>query len=160
MNQPASASRSLLALLGFLAITFAAPAIGAFWPPGDWFQSLAKPSWNPPSWLFGPVWTILYILMAIAAWRVWDRGGFAKQKGPLTLFFIQLVLNAAWTPLFFGAHQLLAAFILIIVMWAAILLTLLSFRRVDSVAAAMLIPYLAWVSFATVLNGVIWRMNS
>lgn len=160
MNQPASASRSLLALIGFIAITFAAPAIGAIWPPGEWFQSLAKPSWNPPSWLFGPVWTVLYLFMAVAAWRVWDRGGYAKQRGPLTLYFIQLALNAAWTPVFFGAHQLLTAFILITVMWVAILLTFLSFRRVDGVAGKLFVPYLAWVTFATVLNGVIWRMNS
>jgi len=151
--------RTGLALLGFILITFAAPVFGAFAPPGEWYVALSKPSWNPPPWIFGPAWTLLYTLMAVAAWRVWQQGGFAKQKRPLGLYFIQLALNAAWTPVFFGAHQIGAALMVILALWIAILLTLVSFMRVNKMAGILFIPYLAWVSFATALNFMLWRLN-
>ena len=103
MNQATSAGRSALALGGFLLITFCAPLAGMFSLPGPWYVALDKPAWNPPAWIFGPAWTLLYTLMAIAAWLVWKRGGWRR---PLPLYFVQLLLNAAWTPIFFGAHQL------------------------------------------------------
>lgn len=159
MTHLSPSARRGLGLLGFLLITFSAPALGSSWPPDGWFAALAKPDWNPPSWLFGPVWMLLYTLMAVAAWLVWKQGGFSRQRRPLSLYFIQLALNAAWTPLFFGAHQLLGALIVIGVLWIAILLTCLSFRPVSRTAALLLFPYLGWVTFATALNFTIWRLN-
>lgn len=152
--------RSGLALVGFILLTFCAPAVGAFSLPGEWYAGLEKPSWNPPSWVFGPAWTLLYTLMAVAAWLVWKRGGFAQQKGPLLLYFTQLALNAAWTPTFFGAHQLGAALAVIVALWLAILLTLIRFWRVNHAAGWLFVPYLAWVTFATALNFTIWQLNS
>lgn len=157
MNHSPTIPRQILALIGFILITFCAPALGIFGAPGDWYASLEKPSWNPPSWVFGPVWTTLYLMMAIAAWLVWRKDGW---KRPLAVYFTQLVLNAAWTPIFFGAHQLGWALLEIIFLWIAILLTLLAFKRVHRVAAYLLIPYLAWVSFATFLNFTLWRLNA
>ncbi len=152
-------SSSILGLTGWVLLCFAAPALGAFAMPDAWYASLHKPLWNPPSWLFGPVWTVLYTMMAVAAWLVWRRGGFALQSGPLTLFFAQLMLNAAWTPLFFGLHRPGLAFLDIALLWLAILATLAAFWRVHRGAAWLLVPYLAWVSFASVLNFTLWRMN-
>ena len=118
-----------------------------------WFPTLVKPSFNQPSWLFAPVWTTLYIMMAVAAWLVWLR------KGPLVLFYVQLALNFAWSLLFFGLHSPALALIDIVAMWVAILLTLLAFWKVDRRAGWLLVPYLAWVSFAGVLNASIWWLN-
>lgn len=158
MSTP-SPHNNALALVGFLVITFAAPASGAFPLPGDWYAALQKPSWNPPAWVFGPAWTILYTLMAVAAWLVWRRGGFAQQGHPLTLYFVQLALNAAWTPIFFGAHAPAWALLEIVALWFAIALTLAAFLRAHRVAGLLFVPYLAWVTFATVLNFTLWRMN-
>ncbi len=147
-----------LALAGFILLTFAAPAVSAFIDmPGAWYAALQKPAWNPPAWLFGPVWTLLYVLMAVAAWLVWKRVGFGR---PLGLYLVQLVLNAAWTPIFFSAHAMVPALIVIVALWVAILLTLLSFRRVNATAGGLFVPYLAWVTFATYLNFTLWRLNS
>ena len=149
-------ARSVLALAGFIVATFCAPLAGMFSLPGAWYAALHKPEWNPPSWIFGPVWTLLYLLMAIAAWLVWKRDGW---RHPMLLYVVQLVLNAAWTPIFFGAHQLGWALAEIIALWAAILLTLLAFLRVNKTAGLMLAPYLAWVTFAAFLNFTLWRLN-
>lgn len=157
MPSAPSILRQVLALPGFIVLTFLAPAAGAFTPPGAWYEALVKPSWNPPSWLFGPVWTLLYLGMAVAAWLVWKRGG---QGQALRLYLVQLALNAAWSPVFFGAHQIGAALIVIVCMWIAILLTLRAFRAVSRPAGYLLVPYLAWVSFATVLNFTLWRLNA
>jgi translocator protein len=118
-----------------------------------WFPSLVKPSFNPPSWLFAPVWTTLYIMLAVAAWLVWLR------KGSLVLFYVQLALNFAWSLLFFGLHSPAMALVDIVAMWVAILLTLLAFWKVDRRAGWLMVPYLAWVSFAGVLNASIWWLN-
>jgi len=155
--KPRSTFQQALALLGFIVLTFLAPLAGAFTPPGVWYQTLNKPSWNPPPWIFGPVWTLLYLGMAVAAWLVWKRGG---QGQALRLYVVQLALNAAWTPVFFGAHQLGAAFIVIVCMWIAIFLTQRAFQAVSRPAGLLLVPYLAWVSFASVLNFTLWRLNS
>lgn len=148
------------ALIGWVLLCFAAPALGAFSTPDAWYASLRKPSWNPPGWVFGPVWTLLYIMMAIAAWLVWRRGGWKTQRAPLTLFLVQLALNAAWTPLFFGLHRPDLALVDIVLLWFAILATILAFWQAHRGAAWMLMPYLAWVSFAAVLNFTLWRMNA
>lgn len=157
MREQPSKLNSGFALAGFIIITFCAPLLSVGSLPGAWYAALQKPTWNPPAWLFGPAWTLLYTLMAVAAWLVWKRVGHGK---PLTLYFVQLVLNAAWTPIFFGAHQPGWALIVIVVLWIAILTTLLSFRRVNTAAGWLLVPYLAWVSFASCLNFALWRMNS
>jgi translocator protein len=156
MTQTSSPWQNGLALAGFIFITFCAPVLGVTSMPGEWYAGLNKPSWNPPAWLFGPAWTTLYTLMAIAAWLVWKRVGFTRALG---FYFVQLILNAAWTPIFFGAHAMGWALVEISIMWIAILLTLLSFLRVQKTAGLLLVPYLAWVSFATFLNFTLWRLN-
>lgn len=148
-----------LALAGWLLLCFAAASMGALFMPGEWYASLRKPSWNPPGWLFGPVWSALYTMMAVAAWLVWRQGRFAAQRRPLGLFLAQLALNALWTPLFFGLHQPGVAFAEILLLWLAIAWTLAAFWRVHRVAAWLLAPYLAWVSFAALLNFTLWRLN-
>lgn len=154
--KPSTLLRNTLALAAAVLITFCAPLAGIFSTPDEWYGSLAKPAWNPPGWIFGPVWSTLYLMMATAAWLVWKRGGWGK---PLWLYLAQLTLNAAWTPIFFGAHEIGWAFVEICLMWVAILITVLAFRRVHTAAALLLLPYLAWVSFAAFLNFTLWRMN-
>ena len=144
----------------WLLVCFAAPALGSAAGPGEWYARLAKPSWNPPGWLFAPVWTALYAMMAIAVWMIWRRGGWRAQRVSLGLFLTQLVLNALWTPLFFGLHRPDLALVDIIALWFAIVATIMAFARVHRGAAALLVPYLAWVSFATLLNFTLWRLNS
>lgn len=127
----------------------------------NWFPTIEKPSFNPPGWLFAPVWTVLYILMGIAAGMVWhhiDRDRETVRKG-LLFFAIQLALNGLWSVLFFGLHNPLLAFVEIIILWLMIYETFVQFRKVEKSAAYLLLPYLAWVSFATVLNGSIWWLN-
>ncbi len=157
MNKPHSVPHQIAALAGFVVVTFMAALLGIFGKPGAWYAALEKPSWNPPSWIFGPVWTLLYVMMAVAAWLIWKRVGWQRA---LVFYFIQLALNAAWTPLFFGAHQLGWALVDIILLCVAILLTLFNFFPISKPAGWMLVPYLAWVSFAAFLNFTLWRMNS
>jgi tryptophan-rich sensory protein len=156
MNASSSPWRNSLVLLGFIVVTFCAPLFGSSAMPGTWYASLAKPAWNPPAWLFGPAWTLLYTLMAVAAWLVWKRAGWGRA---LWLYFLQLLLNAAWTPIFFGAHQLGWALVEIVALWIAIFFTLRSFYQVSRTAGVLFVPYLAWVTFATVLNFTLWRLN-
>jgi len=151
--------RKAFGLVGWLLLCFAAAAFGGLFMPGEWYAHLRKPTWNPPSWIFGPVWTALYAMMAFAAWLVWGRGGFAAQRGPLGLFLLQLLLNAAWSPLFFRLHNPGLAFAEIVLLWLAILGTVLAFWKVQRLASLLLLPYLAWVSFATVLNFTLWQLN-
>ena len=155
-----SKTRQLLALAGWLALCFSAAASAAFVSTGGWYAALNKPSWNPPNWLFGPVWTLLYVMMAIAAWLVWKQGGWPAQSRALTLFIAQWLLNALWTPLFFGAHRPDWALVEIIVFWLALAATLRAFYPVNKTAGLLLVPYLAWVSFASFLNLTILRLNS
>lgn len=125
-----------------------------------WYKTLEKPSFNPPGWLFGPVWFTLYFLMGVSAFIVWRRGlGRKEVRIALLCFLVQLLLNAAWTPAFFGLHNILAAFVIIIFLWAAILVTILRFLKVSALAGILLFPYVAWVSFAAVLNGSILILN-
>ncbi len=156
---PFTTLRGISGLIVWLAACFSAAAPGAFSRPGEWYAALEKPIWNPPAWIFGPVWTLLYILMAVAAWTVWRRGGFAAQRWPLGLFLLQLLLNAAWTPLFFGMRQIGPALLLLLLLVPTLTATLRAFWRIHRPAGALLIPYLAWVSFATLLNAALWWMN-
>lgn len=142
-----------------LAVCFLAATTGLFVATDGWYATLLKPSWNPPAWVFAPTWTLLYILMALAAWLVWREGGWRAQGRPLGLFLVQLFLNALWTPLFFGLHWPGGALADILVLWAVLAITLLSFGRVNTLACLLLMPYLAWVTFATLLNFTIWRLN-
>jgi translocator protein len=130
--------------------------IGYLTAPGDWYAQLDKPAFNPPGWVFGPVWTVLYILIAIAGWRVWrgDRGGV-----PMKLWWTQLGLNFLWSPVFFSAHQIGLALALILLLLAAILAFIAATRRQDRVAAWLFVPYAAWVAFASVLNASIFALN-
>lgn len=126
----------------------------------EWYAQLAKPAWTPPSWVFGPLWTTLYILMGVAAWLVWRQSGFAAAAWPLGLFLLQLFFNAVWSPLFFGLKLPGVAFADIALLWLALLATLVAFWPVRPAAAWLLVPYLLWVSYAAALNFAIWRMNA
>lgn len=153
--------KSFLAWIAWVLLAFAAALPGAAWPPGEWYESLAKPAWTPAGQVFPVVWTTLYVCMGTAAWLVHRAGGAERSaRGPLALFVAQLVLNAAWTPIFFGAHAILPALVVIVLLWFAILATTLAFRRVSSAAALLFVPYLVWVSLATVLNYRIWDLNT
>ncbi len=122
-----------------------------------WYPSLRKPSWNPPNGVFGPVWTVLYLAMAIAAWLVWRRSG--DVAAALVLFAVQLTLNVAWSAVFFGERNVHRALVVIVALWLAIAATLVAFWPIDPVAGALLLPYLAWVTFASFLNRAIARLN-
>ncbi|GAA0581403.1 TspO/MBR family protein [Rhizomicrobium electricum] len=152
---------SLLVLFGFLAFTLAAGfAAGQVTAPNipSWYNHLAKPSFNPPNWVFAPVWSALYVLIAVAAWRVWRAKGFRTPA--LALWLVQLGLNFAWSFIFFGAHAAGAALADLVLLWGAIFATLIAFGRIDKPAGWLLIPYLGWVSFAGVLNFWVWQLNA
>jgi tryptophan-rich sensory protein len=153
---------SVAALVGFVLVAQLAGLIGLPFTDraiGGWYDGLDKPAFNPPGWVFGPVWTTLYLLIGVAAWRIWRRAEAADRECALSWWGIQLVLNAAWTPLFFGARAPWVALVEIVVLWVAIVVTTAQFRRIDTVAALLMVPYLAWVSFATVLNASIAWLN-
>ena len=154
-----SSARSAVALAGWVAVTFAAAAMGGLFLPGDWYVRLQKPAWNPPNWIFGPVWTALYTIMAVTAWLVWKRGGFAGQRRALLFFLLQLLFNALWSPVFFGLHLPGLAFVDLALLWLALLATVTAFWKAHPLAGAMLLPYLAWATFAGALNFAIWRLN-
>ncbi len=139
--------------VGIVGALWTAPAIPT------WYAALHKPSFNPPGWIFGPVWTVLYLMMAVAAWRILQLPATPARLAALSVFALQLALNFAWTPLFFRFHMLRAALAEIVLMWISIGATVLLFSRLDSVAAWLLAPYWAWVTFATVLNAAIAHLN-
>jgi translocator protein len=149
-----------LALAIAVAVCFGAAALGS-WPTvrglRDWYPSLRKPSWNPPNRVFGPVWTALYLAMAVAVWLVWRSG--ADVTVAFGLFALQLTLNVAWSVVFFGQRNVSAAFAVIIALWLAIAATLIAFGLIDPVAGALFVPYLAWVTFASFLNRAVARLN-
>lgn len=155
-----SQSAKYLGLIFWVGLSLSAALAGSQWMPGEWYVHLAKPSWNPPSWLFGPVWTLLYISMGVAAWLVWRRSGLAAARLALGAFCGQLALNALWSYLFFGAHRMGLAVVEIIVLWFAILVTALLFRRHSAPAAWLLVPYLLWVGFASSLTVTLWKLNT
>ena len=156
-----SQQRQIMGLVGWFIISFAASAVGAVASvqAKSFYGQLAQPAWAPPPWLFGPVWTVLYALMAVAAWLVWRSGGFRANRIALSLFLVQLALNAVWSWFFFAWHRGDLALADIILLWVLVVATLLSFWRVRPLAGALLIPYLLWVSFAFVLNYSVWQLN-
>lgn len=154
--------QQLAGLIGFLAACFAAAGLGAAATAtsvGGWYHTLAKPGWNPPDWLFGPVWTVLYFMMAIAAWLVWRRHGWRAARSALTWFSAQLALNVLWSFVFFGLQRPGLAFAEIVALWMALAATAVAFYGKSAAAALLLTPYLAWTTFAALLNFAIWKMN-
>lgn len=153
--------KQMLGLAGWLALCFAAAAIGsvASIRASTFYTTLARPDWAPPGDVFGPVWTVLYALMAIAAWLVWRERGWRDASTALTLFLVQLAVNALWSWLFFAWRLGGAAFADIVVLIVLVVLTIIAFWRLRPLAAALLLPYLAWISFAAALNWTVWRMN-
>jgi len=154
--------RNILTATGFAAACLAAAGIGQLFSggePGDWYRSLQKPIFTPPGWLFGPVWTLLYVLMGVAVWLVWRERSARPVTLPLALFIVQLALNVVWTPLFFGLQNPGVAFVDILLLWIAIAATVWQFFGVSAIAGFLMLPYLAWVSFACALNFAIWRLN-
>jgi len=152
--------RDALGLAGFLALSFAIAAAGGAITAtsvGDWYQALAKPAFNPPDWVFGPVWSVLYAMIAAAGWRVWRLRG--AREPALLAWAVQLGLNVCWSFVFFGARLIGAALVEIVVLLAAIIVTARLFWRIDRGAALLLAPYGAWVGYATLLNAALWRLN-
>jgi tryptophan-rich sensory protein len=147
--------------MGWLGVSFLAALIGgaASMKAGPFYAKLVRPDWAPPASVFGPVWTVLYLLMGVAAWLVWRVGGFQAARFALTLFLVQLALNALWSWLFFGWHRGALAFADIVLLWLAILATLVAFWRISLLAGVLLVPYFLWVSFAAALNYSIWQRN-
>lgn len=156
-----SVSQQAIGLAGCLLLTFAAAAVGglASANSGDFYRELVRPSWAPPGWLFGPVWSVLYVFMGVAAWLVWRARGFAGARGALLFFLVQLAANALWTWLFFVWRLGGLAFAEILLLVVLILVTAGLFWRINRVAGALLFPYLAWVSFAAALTLSTWRLN-
>lgn len=156
-----SLPKQIVGLLVWLVIVGAAAALGsiASVQAPEFYRELTRPEWAPPGWLFGPVWTTLYLMMAIAAWLVWRERGAHHARAALTLFLGQLALNALWSWLFFAWRQGLWSFVDILLLLALIVATVIAFWRIRPLAGALLLPYLAWVSFAAVLNFTTWRLN-
>lgn len=160
---PVSLTRQVIGLTVACAVCIGAAAVGGAvtYPRIEsWYAALTKPPWTPPGWLFGPVWSVLYGSMALSAWLVWRRQGFAAAGLPLLLFAVQLFLNLMWSVLFFGLKSPGLALLDIVLLLVAIAATLVSFWRRSAAAGGLLVPYLAWVGFATALNFAIWRLNS
>jgi tryptophan-rich sensory protein len=154
--------RIWLGLVAAFVICFSAAGIGGWFTGSSvtgWYASLTRPAWSPPDAVFGPVWTVLYLAMAVAAWLVWRHAGFAGAQMALGLFALQLVLNVAWSAIFFGLRNPAAAFVEIVVLWIALAGTVVAFWRILPVAGVIMVPYLAWVTFAAVLNFAVWSLN-
>jgi tryptophan-rich sensory protein len=149
-----------LGLVGWLLFTFAAAAVGAIGSSdaSTFYAQLARPGWAPPAWVFGPVWSLLYTLMGVAVWLIWRIRGMSARTA-LILFVGQLAANALWSWLFFAWHLGGLAFAEVVLLWLLIVATIISFRRTSSLAAALLLPYLAWVSLAAALTYATWKLN-
>ncbi|MBP8176979.1 MAG: tryptophan-rich sensory protein [Xanthomonadales bacterium] len=156
-----SAAKQGLGLAGWLLASFAAAGMGglASVNAAGFYGDLVRPPWAPPAWLFGPVWSVLFLLMGVAAWLVWRDHGFRGAGAALKLYLAQLLANALWSWLFFAWRQGAFAFAEVTVLWLLIAATIFSFWRLNRLAALLLVPYLAWVSFAAALNFVLWRLN-
>jgi tryptophan-rich sensory protein len=160
MATKVSRTRDVLGLIAFVALCFGVSVLGsrATGPAlAAWYPALRKPSWTPPGWVFGPVWTLLYPLVAVAGWMAWREG--RARFGPL-VYLLQLALNAAWPWFFFGQRRPDLALVCVVALWVAILATVVAFWRVSRAAASLMLPYLAWVAFAAALNHAIWRLNT
>lgn len=150
-------------LLFFLFLCYSAAGLGSIWTSssvGTWYAEIVKPSFNPPSWIFAPVWSGLYFLMALSAWLVWRRAGWSGARFALALFFVQLALNVAWSGLFFGLRRPGTALVGILILLGTIVATVLAFRPVSLLAFWLMVPYALWVAFAVLLNFKIWQLNS
>jgi translocator protein len=155
-----SSKRAILGLIVFTGVTYLLAALaGLSTQPGPWYDALAKPSWTPPGWIIGPVWWVLYTLMAISAWLVWREPACPARSKALTAWLVQLLFNVLWSPVFFLLHRLDLALAVLGLLWITVTLTILLFYRRRLLAAVLLLPYLAWISFAGVLNYTIWTMN-
>lgn len=154
-------NKQIIGLIAWLVVSFIAAAIGsaASIQAGPFYAQLVRPAWAPPSDVFGPVWTVLYALMGIAAWLAWRSGGLRAARTALTLFLVQLAVNALWSWLFFGWQLGGPAFADIVLLWLLIVATLMAFWRIRPLAGALLVPYLLWVSFAAALNYSVWQLN-
>jgi tryptophan-rich sensory protein len=152
--------QSVVGLVVCLGICFGVAAVAGLFPPGEWYADLRKPAWNPPNWIFGPVWTVLYTMMAIAAWLVWKQGNASGRRAALTLFAVQLGLNALWSAIFFGWHRPGLAFVELLLLCLAVFATIVLFWKVTLPAGVLLLPYLAWLIFAAALNWSLWKLNS
>ena len=152
-------SHAIIALLGFFGVSFVTASSGALFKPGAWYESLAKPWWRPPNWLFPPAWAVLFATIAIAGWMVWGVAGLTGAAVPFLIYAVQLVLNFCWSALFFGLRRPDLAFAEVLLLWASILATIVAFHGVDPAAAWLLVPYLCWVTFAAVLNFAMMRLN-
>jgi len=155
--------RQAIGLAVSIAVCFGAAGLGSLLTTPSiegWYAALLKPAWTPPNWLFGPVWSALYLCMAIAAWLVWRRAGFSAAMPALVLFAAQLVLNVCWSAIFFWAHRPGLALAEIALLWLLILATIVAFRPLSRAAAWLMGPYLLWVAFAAALNYSIWRLNA
>jgi len=146
-------------LAGWIALCFIAAAFGSWFEPGSWYESLNKPGWTPPNWVFPVVWPVLYLMMALAAWLIWKDFGFQEGREELRWFGIQLGLNAAWSWIFFGEHMIGTALGEILLLWIAILFTTLLFWNKSKPAALLMLPYLLWIGYASALNYSIFQLN-
>lgn len=154
---------SALGLVGWIILSFTAAGVGSSFtvPQIDtWYAGLEKPSFNPPNWIFGPVWSTLYLMMAVAVWLIWKNEGWTNAPHSLGMWCFQLLLNTTWSVLFFGLENPMLAAFEIVVLWISILITIVAFWRHDRLAALLMLPYLLWVSFATMLNISIAVLNS
>ncbi|SDD97359.1 TspO/MBR family protein [Rhodospira trueperi] len=150
---------SLIAFVVLSAASFGAASTGAIFRPGEWYAALRKPSWVPPNWLFAPAWTVMYVLMAVAAFLVWTFGEGPAVLSALAVYAVQLVLNALWSPVFFGRRSLGGGVVVVLALWLAVLSTTLLFLQVNDWAGLLFLPYLAWVTFASALTVTVWRLN-
>jgi benzodiazapine receptor len=147
------------ALIFFILLCFSAALPGAYFRPGEWYEGIAKPSWRPPNWVFGPAWAVLFTTIAVSAWMIWRKSDEADVTLAFVIFGIQLALNAAWSWFYFGLRRIDLALVDIALLWVSILATILAFYPIDPDAGLLLIPYLCWVSFASALNFSTWRLN-
>ncbi|SRR6056297_1118818 len=147
---------SYLSLAAFFAVTFVAAMSGGYFRPGAFYESLSKPSWNPPDWVFAPAWMVLYVFIAIAGWLVWTKAGYGLA---FAIWCVQIVLNTLWSYLAFGINRLDIAFYEVVLLWLSIAAFIIVAWPIDPTAAYLFIPYLMWVTFAAVLNFTVWQMN-
>lgn len=158
-SSAADAGGGMISLGGFVLLVVAVAASGTLFSPGAWYQALAKPAWTPPNWIFAIAWSLLYPLIAVAGWLVWRQVGLRGARFGFSVYGLQLLLNAAWSWLFFDLHRIDLALLDVVALWITILLTILAFRAARPLAAWLLLPYLLWVAYATALNLAIWRLN-
>lgn len=162
-NTPRTNHRTrVFALIAFMVLCLIISAFGGAVTAtsvNDWYAALNKPFFNPPDWLFAPVWTVIYFMIAFSGWRVWLKTGIANAKGPFGLYAAQLALNLAWSFMFFGAQSPILGLIDVVILLAVIIANMIAFWKIDRLAGSLLVPYALWVAFATLLNAAIWHLN-